>query len=1080
MSTLSMPTAATSAPVRQVLVGPDGYVLGTPPDWKTALRSPRVADDIVWRYLRVCHLGTVIVNLGNFRPHDLQRPLHPDHAAVIAEQLLAGNNQSRRFPLCVVADTEPVFKTAYDQSPFLNPDGKTTQVVTLFGNHRVAALDLYVNTYGHDDPGWLSDVYHPCFLNIHADHIQRLILTDNIASDDDMLRRPGSLRLTFLYALDIVLDAWSGRAGVGPPAFHLIPLKAPRLALFKGGLTNTPKLYWWKLALRIFMRDYRIVKRLRTLFKMPGSLQSIQDKELCTFLWNLASHGIGCESILYVLLSKLVAWQDELNRIYKPQYDQGFDIHALWDSIFIRNHIESGNLTYEGPTREQVRHFDQGIHQGAWDNLFESCHEFYLAFRCNQFTDAQGANFSPEALPTLHVACVASRHHKHEGYLITELSRVKVCVRILCLVLFGPVGILQYTDINPSRLLVLPVDVCTLIPHLVSHNLLLWLKQRTDRYPQVGTKYPTEHHCHEHALELIDDVMERFADDPTAWCLPPDFYEALSAVTGGALGTDARPARDAKIPQEMYPAVARVVNRVLGNRHWHWLLFQRWQLQPGLPFAWEPSVDVSSDSLESAEITAIHRKGQQEIHQRRLKARDAQDKLEDALQEARQNAEQLQEQRDQTEVAQKDLLEAQLQKLDKSRDRAQRKLDKRRTELENEAHIVVADLSHSVEAATKRARQLQERLDEQVDILNRLPDTIDPLGLTADELVALLGRHGISVSRNPFQVKPDLSTFKFVLPVELPPAPPASQDSDDSEDDLDFETALRDLFAEAVICVPESTRNKMARLAARVPRTHVEQLFTSAILSGLAPPLSSQVPVGWPDQKSPSQADGDAADGNAAVGSDSASDTGSRRLRNSPHKGRGKRARIERSPSSPPPARGSSRRVTDTAGGPRAARKRRSGGGSTTSSSENPSHSSDEEPFGETVPTPPASDDEDMQSLYPRRVSLPRVVPRGSPTGQVLVPSSSAAAPAAARPSTPAVRSTSLPETPRSRPLVPTQLNSRSRDVHATPRPRRLANPSGVSSSPNGLAEKGGADLFRGSLGGGSGNLFCTMSSPVS
>ncbi|KAJ7816002.1 hypothetical protein B0H13DRAFT_2380663 [Mycena leptocephala] len=180
--------------------GNNGFVIGTPEDWKALLSAGAPAE--------------VLVSHAN------------GHADSLATELLNGNNQHWQHPLTVVAQTVPCFKTIYDETPFMNADGTYTDVWMMCGNHCVGGLQLYATESKDPNAAWLCDIYHPCFLKIHDEHQRHLILIDNIASDDEMLKKPGSLRATILHALDVVIEFWR--------KFHLIPTEAPPPCPFQG------------------------------------------------------------------------------------------------------------------------------------------------------------------------------------------------------------------------------------------------------------------------------------------------------------------------------------------------------------------------------------------------------------------------------------------------------------------------------------------------------------------------------------------------------------------------------------------------------------------------------------------------------------------------------------------------------------------------------------------------------------------------------------------------------------------------------------------------------------------------------
>ncbi|KAJ7431262.1 hypothetical protein B0H11DRAFT_1921191 [Mycena galericulata] len=279
----------TQPSLTTVLVGADGFIVGTPADWKPML------------------------NVSS-HPHPMQRPRILEHVEKLSAQLLSGTTNTAGSPY--------VLSPRWSQSS--KACGSYTDVWILCGNHRVGALGIFVASLDDEEAVWLADICHPCFLNIHSEHFRCFILIDNIASDDDMLKQPGSPHATCLHATDIVLDMWSMHSKA-MPLLHVIHDRVPGLALFKG--------------------NYHLLLWLQDLFHLPGMLFPMNEEQFSQ------------------VFSDLILVQKTLNTTYTEP--NSFNIHILWDdtiSGILRQCDDKGLMTVEQiSTSEQLCHFEGGF-----------------------------------------------------------------------------------------------------------------------------------------------------------------------------------------------------------------------------------------------------------------------------------------------------------------------------------------------------------------------------------------------------------------------------------------------------------------------------------------------------------------------------------------------------------------------------------------------------------------------------------------------------------------------------------------------------------------------------------------------
>ncbi|KAJ6601579.1 hypothetical protein B0H10DRAFT_1958431 [Mycena sp. CBHHK59/15] len=948
--------------------GDDGFVIGTPEDWKALLSAGAPAEVLVSQYLRVCHLGRVLVRVGNFHPHRLQREQIPGHADSLATELLNGNNQHRQHPLTVVAQTVPCFKTIYDETPFMNADGTYTDVWTMCGNHRVGGLQLYATELKDPDAAWLCDVYHPCFLKIHDEHQRRLILIDNIASDDEMLKKPGSLRATILHALDVVIEFWR--------KFHLIPTEAPRLALFKGSISSTVKLGRWKLAVRILLRDRRLVSELRSLLSEHGTLAQMTEPELVEFLWNLAMTGIGAETTLYHLIRGLLMAQRGLAHTFPPTAPHlGFNIYRFWESAV------------PNPSVDEQHQFELALHSGNWDDLCEACPRFHEAFA----VPAAQSEYQPflAGMPSHHVACIKSGRHHYEGWAISTLAHVRTSIRVMALVFWGPQGVFLFSDPPPQSLIVSAANTAALLMTTVQNQLYL---RETGGRAATGAEKAR-------FAELLDETMQNFyTGDESRWFLPAGFWEALTFATDNALGVNAAPvSKAASVPASEYPAVARVLNRVFANQHWYDLLTKDWGILPGQPFTWEPTVRITDLTPAQAEEEAVQRDAQAELQRRRSTLLERQLALE-------------------ADVAQSIDVQTRMERKVEVAQAAEAELaikrDKRRRKAEADAALVIEAAKEVAQEAADRTARLRERVEEHRAVVDGLPELIDPRELSADELVALLRmsnlnlesisliryseNHGIGISRHPYVVARDPAGEEYTVPV--PCATPAGHTQVQAEAE-DGHLLLRRTLIEAASALSLSQLHQISRAASTLDTQSLLRSVLSELDPSPSPPTQNSdmqhylqrnreerdaspgstpsragSPQSLPPRKRPAPAP--SPSWNTIRSSDSQSDHGSRRPSPStPEGGNGKRSRM--STQSPSAAR---RHLPGSTDGRRSARQhgRRNRG---SRSSSTISSSSEDAP-------PPPSDEEDEDY-----VQTPALRASASPSPRacqvMLVPSSS-------------------------------------------------------------------------------------------
>ncbi|KAJ6467176.1 hypothetical protein C8R47DRAFT_1078743 [Mycena vitilis] len=1011
----AMPPPAGPAPanLQAVVLGDDGFPVGTPEDWKPILLAAEPAEIIVSQYMKLCELGNVLIKAKNCRPHPLQRPTIHSHVDRIAAELQNNNNQHRTYPVTVIADEEPVFQSVIDESPFNNLDGTLTNYQVVCGCHRIGGLGVYCAETG-EDVGWLAHVLHPCLLQIHTEHIRRIIAIDNFASDDAKLVEPGPIRDSFLHSLDIVIEAWK-RLERNQPSFHMIPKEAPRLALFSGRISKKAKrsLTSWKLSVRILMRSPSVLAPLRQLFRLPGTLSNMSDQQLCDFLWTIATHSIGSELTLARLLHCLMENQTALNARFNPN---GFDFFQMWDSLFAE--LDAGDGA--GPSREQLEQLELGLHEGTWDRLFESTSEFYDRMDGLELLLPTGQR-TVNIMPTHHVACLRSTQHDHEGWLITVLHRARVGIRIMCLLLFGPKGILEYSDPSPQSLMVAANGFTALLQTTTQNRLSTWLHVHR---PAVGDR---DARMQAYTSFIRDTTNELCMWETGEWVISDAIWEALTFASGGVFGAFGVPLpaddQPRRITEEDIPAIAAIANRILGSPLWHSLLIDKWGLRPGKPFEWAPMVLVTELTPEQAEAEAFEREVEAGLKEARKRAASGQLRLQAEFAEAVEERDRLEGKRRETEEAQAALVEKETARLDARQAKAEEKQQRQRAELTEAADSLVAEAKDEAETAAAKAARIAQELARENAKREALPDTLDVDAMSREELVSLLKNQGIPVELNPYSVRATSRNFGEPLLVPCATQRPRLHASEDEDEGEDFSTTLRSLFVEAAEAVSKDTLDRMLRLADRVPQNEAEALLMGAMraalrgsptpsprragsstqsstrsgsaMRALTPKRVPQSPsASWASIRQSEEGEGEGTHHQSAGGShgEDDEDVGRPRSKHTPHSVRStKRLRSVRSePVSPTKAR---RRPGSKAGRAAADVSRQRSEPAMQKQSQDEDSSDDSAPrqLSYCPATYPEEPEPTSSPFIPpaRRDSMRPPVPNNTPVGKELVPSSS-------------------------------------------------------------------------------------------
>ncbi|KAJ7065953.1 hypothetical protein B0H15DRAFT_807646 [Mycena belliarum] len=802
----------------------DGFVHGTPADWKTVLVRPEPCQVTVERYARLTQIGEVYVPFAHFVPHEFQRVKNEAHVQSIADSILGGTDLIRYNPVFAVAETVPVAKERHDETHFINADGSPTTCVLLCGNHRVNSLEVISHT--KDDPtiGWLTRVHHPSFLQVlHKDHIRRFIHADNYVPDSLLAQRPGSVLSMFKGGLEAFNQAWNS------DSLAEIDREVPRLALFAGSLSRHVN-GKWKLALRMLGRHRLLIGILHRLFGIPGTFAHIRDDHLVTFLWNIATLGVGLEMTTYIALIHLHHAQNALNFHYLDDPLHPFGFHL---DTFLHGATEN-------PNSEQSARLIAAQRSGDWEDIF------------SEFTNLKGWIGGGELrypkidkmvkvvpLPTPLSAFAASARHA-EGYIIKYYGMARLPVRLLFLSLYGPNGVLESTDPHLGTLLVKPNQVSGLTQYNVEKLLNSWLMKYTTILDGVRPA--------KHASELRTRVSQLFNSmrrNHVAFEISDELWDALTTATNGVLGKGGEPIQRNKnytFPPDQYPAVAGFVNRLLAHPVWYDFLVDDLGFPIGKPFPWAPSVIISELTPNQVAMKHLATHVVHQLDDRRESVSRAVQKAQARLVEAQQSetlaASHLNNVREEQEAS----LRKELERMENLEQRRLQKTALLKVEMEEQASNAVEAATDAVEAASKIAEAAELRLQERESFLDLLPSAVDPKKLTREQLITLLEEHDLE---DPPPLEYDAGSQPRVLEPVVP-IPCATQGATAT----DHSTIVRQLLIEAASSLAPAACAKLSRAILHVNATEAQSLLTSVLTeltgAGILEPSSSPIAAQTP------------------------------------------------------------------------------------------------------------------------------------------------------------------------------------------------------------------------------------------
>lgn len=224
------------------------------------------------------------------------------------------------------------------------------------------------------------------------------------------------------------------------------------------------------------------------------------------------------------------------------------------------------------------------------------------------------------------------------------------------------------------------------------------------------------------------------------WDFSPDLWAALTTASGGAFGAHGMPLtpRPPMLSPDLFPDIARVVNRMLAHPKWNDLLRQLNVCAPAA-FAWAPSVLITSITPEEAETLDFWSRADHQltvVRQRALVKGMVLQHSVTAAEEAKQRAEahliQITE-----EQAQRDTLQtAKIAKL------AEKQRVAREKKIEQSAALREASVQYAINDTTRTTAELAEAetvLQAHLLVVDALPTVVNPQELTEEQLRALLG-----------------------------------------------------------------------------------------------------------------------------------------------------------------------------------------------------------------------------------------------------------------------------------------------------------------------------------------------------
>ncbi|KAJ6553433.1 hypothetical protein B0H19DRAFT_1156435 [Mycena capillaripes] len=575
------------------------------------------------------------------------------------------------------------------------------------------------------------------------------------------------------------------------------------------------------------MREPHLLTNLRRLFRTDGGVSQLDGVELGDMLWQLATHAVGAELALLYVLRQTTETQRQLNEVWRGLCPDGFTFADLQYEVERQTYNENDGDA-DAANLTEIR-----------DELaFEACPVFMDEFDCGRVRDAQGNQIDVTRIPDRHMACVPSPKHNQEGWMITLLRRVRVCFRILCLLLFGPVGVTSYTDPSPRSLLQTANNFHTVQVSVVSLRLQSFLRQDA-RCPASGDER------YRWIRQKIVSTVRRFtaAEELDRWYLPLDIWDRLKAASNSTLGEYAAPAvPDGAVNKSLYPAIAAVANRILGNRAWYSLVIEEWGLQPGEPFPWEQSVNVTEHTPEEAEQLEVERHARSEflrVQQDMLAEKLA---VESALAAKTHERGEVEQRKVVLDRAAAENLREKVAKIDKSVARAVDRGERKKVDLEADAALGSADLRDTIEDLTEQAKKLQRQLAEKQAYIDELPSKDDAESLDIDTLIKALKKRGLDVVEHVYTGEDVLDPAS--KQIEHTPTPSQSTE--------DFQEGLRKVLRDVAAVVPNPVRERMVRLASRA--THgPDRALAAAIREGLQILPSLQPPTTQSTRRSKQQ-----------------------------------------------------------------------------------------------------------------------------------------------------------------------------------------------------------------------------------